>query len=112
MSIINLKKKDFTGSCLDTYNKGLVIILFKATWCHYCTRFLPQYEEFCKIAKNKVLCTMVDIDEEDELITEINSFVYGYTINSFPTIVLYNNGKYIKTYDGNRDVQDLIKFIS
>jgi thioredoxin-like negative regulator of GroEL len=112
MGIIDLKKKDFTGSCLDTYNKGPVVILFKANWCSFCTEFIPKYEEFCESTKDKVICAMVDIDEESELLNEINSFIYGYKVTGFPTIVLYNDGHYIKTYSGDRDIQDLIKFIN
>jgi len=112
MSVISLKKSDFIGSYLNKYNRGPVVIFFKATWCGYCTRFSSEYEKFCNLVKDKVVCTVVDIDEESELMTEINSFLYGYTVSSFPTIVMYQNGYFVKKYEGNRDIDDLVKFIS
>ena len=112
MSVISLKGEDFTGLTLDKYDKGLVMILFKAEWCGYCNQFKKRYDELSVTLKGSVIVTKVDIDEESELLSNINGFAYGYKVMGFPTIVLYKDGKYVKTYSGDREIKDLIKFVN
>jgi len=41
----------------------------------------------------------------------INSFVYFFQVNGFPTIFLYRDGEKITEYNGSRSLEDLYQFV-
>jgi thioredoxin-like negative regulator of GroEL len=89
----------------------LRICLFKAVWCHHCTKFIKSqtYNDLFVNGANlykDVAFVTIDSDEKPDMVQK-------YNINSFPTIIAINqDGKLLSTFTGNRDNKDeLIKFI-
>ena len=83
---------------------GSALVLFKATWCGACKRFMPEWQKMPnKIANVSVL--MVDVDEYPQL-TKYQG------VNSFPTIMLLPRGLFNRRgqiiYDGNRKVASIV----
>lgn len=112
MSLLKLTKSNFTGTLLNGAENQIVLILFKAEWCGHCQNFLPTFKKLTENLNSNQLCAVVDADEESELINQINSFIYGYKVQGFPTLVLYHDGKFIKTYEGDRSIEDLLEFMN
>lgn len=115
MSIIKLNANNFEGNRLiSPYNSPdkVVFILFKTEWCGYCTQFKPVYEQLAKFYNGKIIFTTVDADENQELRSNINSFLYGYKILGFPTIVMYINGFFLKKYSGDRSLESMKEYIN
>ena len=85
--------------------KGKVIVDYSAKWCGYCKLLEPIFKEAAKI-RPLYKFTVVDADEEEEL-------VEGQGIGGFPTLHLYENGKFIKEggYMQDMTVWDLIDWI-
>lgn len=65
--------------------KGKVIVLFYASWCPDCTRFMPTFDLLPERTKLPLIKAQTDADE--------NPIWDDYKIVSVPTVVLYNNGK-------------------
>ena len=65
--------------------KGKCIVLFYASWCPDCTRFMPVFE--AAASKAKVPALKARIDEDGNPIWE------DYKIEVVPTVVLFENGK-------------------
>jgi len=86
------------------------IYLFYANWCGYCINFKPVWNAFKKVL-SKLPIEIKDFENDynkDEIAKQEQK--YGFSINSFPTIYMINNGKVIK-YGGNRDPDDLLNAI-
>ena len=85
-----------------------VMLLFYAPWCGHCKALHPKYEEVAKKlkAKNpKLLLAKMDYTENE---------VDNINISGFPTVKFYPGNKKNKApidYDGDRTVEDMIKFI-
>ena len=85
-----------------------VMLLFYAPWCGHCKALHPKYEEVAKKlkAKNpKLLLAKIDATENE---------VENINISGFPTVKFYPGNKKNKApldYDGDRTVEDIIKFI-
>lgn len=109
---VELSEKDFTGNVLDTYKNNKVMILFKAEWCGYCKQFMPVFTELSKNYRGDVIFAVIDIDANKELLMTINSFLYGYKVQGFPTVVMYNNGYYEETYQGPRTINNLVNYLN
>lgn len=107
MSVVELTSNDFNGQNLK-FIPGKSIILYYATWCGYCTDFKPVYNEMAKFYKD-ITFTQVDIDKNQEMISKNNKMLYTYKVKSFPTIVLYKNGKYVRTFTQNRTQDNFAK---
>ena len=85
-----------------------VMLLFYAPWCGHCKALHPKYEEVAKKlkAKNPKLL-MAKIDATENEVENIN-------ISGFPTVKFYPGNKKNKApidYNGDRSVNDMIKFI-
>ena len=85
-----------------------VMLLFYAPWCGHCKALHPKYEEVAKKlkARNPKLI-MAKIDATENEVENIN-------ITGFPTIKFFPGNKKNKApidYDGERTVNDIIKFI-
>ena len=82
-----------------------IIVLFFSPECFYCKKMKPDWEDFKKYSP--INYSEVPVEE-----------MYSYSrvedeenITGYPTIRLYNNGKLVKEYDGDRSKKDIMKFI-
>ena len=71
-------------------NKDKAFVLFYATWCPFSQRFLPIYEEYSR--SNPEECLSVIVDDAPELCEE-------YSIEFYPTVILFEKGKVRKRLD-------------
>ncbi|HUK84864.1 MAG TPA: thioredoxin family protein [Candidatus Acidoferrum sp.] len=70
-----------------------VLVLFYASWCPYCTRFVPVFDK--KIGKLQVESVIhVLIDDYD------NPLWDTYDIEAVPTIIFFEKGKISKRLNG------------
>jgi thiol-disulfide isomerase/thioredoxin len=114
MSIIELNKINFSGNKLLAPYDGIdkpVIILWKAEWCGYCNAFKDNYKKLAKLFEGKVIFATVDADSNAELINTVNSFLNGYKVLGYPTIVVYRGGYFLETYNQARDVETFSKHL-
>lgn len=79
-------------------------ILFYAPWCGYCKQFMPAWNKFEEKMKNKINIEKIDCVENPEQCKK-------YDIQGYPTIKLVNGNK-ITEFNGPRNVESLIKFVS
>lgn len=87
-------------------SKTDVIVKFYATWCTYCKKFEPIYEEAAKAMKSApVLFAQVDAAEND-----VPEFI---SIQQYPTVALFpaNNKSSPIYFRGQRSVDKLIEFV-
>jgi thioredoxin 1 len=85
--------------------KDKVLALFYASWCPFCSRFLPVFEKQAKGKEGNFL--LVEDDKE--------TFCDKYSIGIFPTVLYFEKGVLTKRLDGAAGVglqeEQLIKFI-
>jgi thioredoxin-like negative regulator of GroEL len=70
--------------------KGRVIALWYASWCPFCTKFLPIFEKHAEGERRNFL--LVRDDQE--------SMGGQYAVEVFPTVLLFENGAVSKRQDG------------
>jgi thiol-disulfide isomerase/thioredoxin len=70
-----------------------VLVLFYATWCPFCVRFVPTFdEEIAPLKFDHVVHALLD-DYDNPLWDD-------YDISAVPTIILFEDGKVSKRLDG------------
>ena len=78
--------KDYgLGEMEEIANNSNSLVLFYADWCHYCSRFLPIFEESLKKINPKVLVGGVKLNDDD------NPLWDKYNINAVPTLIAFSN---------------------
>lgn len=80
-------------------NSGLKVVEFFAPWCGYCKK---QEEEFKDM--DKIWIGQVNTDEDAEL-------AIRFGIHSFPTFLVFNNGKEVERFSGMRKKEDLMNIL-
>jgi thiol-disulfide isomerase/thioredoxin len=65
-------------------------VLFYATWCPFSQRFLPIFEKYSK--RNPMECISVIIDDQPDVCEE-------FSIDYYPTVILFKKGKVHKRLD-------------
>lgn len=83
--------------------KGKVLVDFWAEWCGPCQMLNPIIEEIAS-EKPDVKIVKVDVDEEIDLAAQ-------YNISSIPAIMIFDNGKPIKTIIGFRQKQEYLQVL-
>ena len=88
----------------DNFNEevknGLKLIEFYAPWCGY---FRKQNEILKEL--DKIYICQVDAEKEVEL-------TIRYSIHSFPTFLVFRNGKEVERFSGLRNKYDLMNAIT
>lgn len=74
----------------DVASKDKVYVLFYASWCHYSQQFLPIFKEYAK--KHPEECMSVLIDDKPDLCDK-------YSIEYYPTVLLFKKGKVTRRID-------------
>ncbi len=90
--MIHLNNNNFEAET----KSGLKLVLFSAQWCGYCQKQKAVLNEMPDI-----WCGLVDADENPQLTEK-------YGIMSFPTFVLFTQGKPIAKFVGLHNKSELL----
>lgn len=84
---------------------GRVLVDFFATWCGPCKMLSPILEEVdARGEAGDLLIVKVDVDEANEIAAK-------YGIQSIPTLILFENGKAVKSQLGYMPKPQLLNFL-
>ena len=86
--------------------KKKVIALFYASWCPFCSRFLPVFKQQAQGKERNFIL----VQDDKETICD------KYSIRIFPTVLFFENGVLAKRLDGIAGVglqeKQLVEFIN
>ena len=99
--MISVSKSNFQTEVLDF--KGKVLVDFWAQWCGPCQMLNPIIDEIAA-EKPDVKIVKVNVDEEIDLAAT-------YNISSIPAIMIFDNGKPVKTIIGFRQKQEYLQVL-
>ena len=84
---------------------GRVLVDFYATWCGPCKMLAPILEEIDERGEaGDLLIVKVDVDEAAEIAMK-------FGIQSIPTLILFENGKAVKSQLGYMPMPQLLNFL-
>lgn len=101
MEIVTVTNENFEQEVLAS--KTPVILDFWADWCMPCKMQSPILNSFAQEMGDQVKVGKVNVDEEAALALK-------YQIMSIPTLVLMDQGVFIRRVSGVQQVEDLKKF--
>lgn len=102
MAYINVTKDNFKQEVLDSDLP--VLVDFWAVWCGYCTVLAPTLDEISQAYEGKLKLVKVNVDEQPELMNH-------YSVNVFPTVVLFSQGGELDRAIGALPKADLIDWL-
>ncbi len=77
----------------EKIKKGLVLVDFWAVWCRPCRIQAPILDEVSALMNGKAMIGKLDIDQNPKIRDR-------YFIQSIPTMLLFKDGKVVKTFVG------------
>ncbi len=84
---------------------GRVLVDFYATWCGPCKMLAPILEEVDERGEaGELLIVKVDVDEASDIAMK-------FGIQSIPTLILFENGKAVKSQLGYMPKPQLLNFL-
>ena len=111
----NLKDSDIdekTGDIIGRFKTGITTILIYADWCHHCEELkLPLCKSWIQISLNSDIHFVCSESKDSDIFKKLEANKKVKTINGFPTILKYFNGKFVRKYDGDRTEKKLLEFM-
>ena len=92
MAVINITKENFAQEVL--HSEKPVLLDFWASWCGPCRMLSPVVDEVAE-ERTDVKVGKVNVDEQQTL-------AQMFSIMSIPTMLVFKNGKVVKTLTGAR----------
>ena len=97
------------------FTKKPMLVMVKASWCGYCTKAAPAFQEFADKYGDKVLVGVIREGEDQtpsgkRLMARLKSIMP--TFKGFPHVVLYVDGKPVADQLTDRSLAGLVKFVS
>ena len=78
--------------------------------CHYCLEMKPEWEKLKKrLRKVKTDCIFIEI--EAEFLNKLAIDEISNKVNGFPSIMLFKNGKFYKTFQDKRTSKTMYDFL-
>jgi protein disulfide-isomerase A1 len=105
-----LRREGFTsspGSLLEDVKNKKVLVLFYNNNCGHCKELKPEWDK----AEAKMSDKMVAIDVTNSSDEAIKTITTKFNINSYPTMLVLDNGSKTDTYDGERTESALVSFV-
>lgn len=100
MSVLKLDVNNFEEEVINSDCK--VLVDFYADWCGPCKMMSPIIDDIANEVDGKVKVGKVNVDNNQELAIE-------YDVMSIPTIMIFENGKNIKTFIGVTDKNEILE---
>ena len=91
MAEITITKNNFSSEVLNSDKP--VLVDFWASWCGPCKMLAPVIEQIAEEYEGKVKVGKVNVDEETELARQ-------FQISSIPSLLVFKNGKVVKSAVG------------
>ena len=102
-----LKKNELPVATLpEARMKEPVIVFFFAPLCGWCEKMKPDWKKFTKNSPIK----FSEVSAGD--MHNYNPSPDEESVRGYPTVRLYNKGKLVKEYDGDRSHKDILKFVN
>jgi len=97
MEVKVFNEENFESEVLDY--EGTVIVDFFATWCGPCKIMSGIIDEIAEELED-VKVGKIDVDESSTIASD-------YDIMSIPTIIIFKDGKVVKTFVGVTDKEEI-----
>jgi len=112
--VTNLDVSDFSSNghlSSKTFKNKKCLIFLYSPHCGYCHQTQPDILFLAKMI-DPDYCSFLAIDcqKEEELVSILTA--NGMDIQGFPTIFLFQNGKYKKSFEEQRSRENLYHFIT
>ena len=104
------RKEGFTSSpssLLEDVKNKKVLVLFYNTNCGHCKTLKPEWDKASEEMGDK----MVAIDVTNASDMAVKTITEKYKINSYPTMIVLDNGNVTATYDGERTKDALVSYV-
>ena len=82
------------------------MIKFYQPWCGHCTRMKPDWDLLAEQAHSSVFIADVNCQVEKDLCAD------HHPGGTYPTVLVFQQGKEPELYQGGRGVEDLLKFVN
>jgi thiol-disulfide isomerase/thioredoxin len=104
-----LRTEGFTsspGSVLEDIKNKKVLALFYNTNCGHCKTLKPEWDKAEAVMGDKMVA--IDVTDSSD---EVNAITKKYNINSYPTMLVLDNGNVTATYEGERTKDALVSYV-
>ena len=95
------------SSLLEDVKNKKVLVLFYNKDCGHCKTLKPEWDK----AEEEMGDKMVAIDVTNASDMAVKTITEKYKINSYPTMLVLDNGNVTATYDGERTKDALVSYV-
>lgn len=110
MQIIELDKQNLEKKYIHQLLKQKICLIgVFSKLCIHCKSMKQEWNFLKKKLKNKK-CNGLLLEIDSQQLNYIDYSSLNKSINGFPSIMIFKNGKLVKEYNGNRKQTDMFKF--
>jgi len=105
MNILKVKNAFSLNKLKEKIQQGGVIMKFFAPWCGHCKDLEPKWTAMTEKLKGQFGGTIAEMDD-----SMLKNSTFQSMVTGFPTVVGFKKGGISKIFNGNRTIDELVKF--